>query len=63
MHFVIILIVLIIEKPFSIESSLEWKKVTIPHSWNTEDILDDECVFNYCQNCGYGTYDNLILVQ
>ena len=21
---------------------LEWDKVTIPHSWNTEDILDDE---------------------
>lgn len=31
-----------IENPFSSESSLEWEKVTIPHSWNTEDILDDE---------------------
>jgi beta-galactosidase len=31
-----------IENPFSGESSLEWEKVTIPHSWNTEDILDDE---------------------
>jgi beta-galactosidase len=31
-----------IEKPFSNESPLEWKKVTIPHSWNTQDILDDE---------------------
>tara|TARA_R110002096_G_scaffold9533_3_gene37611 strand:- start:73794 stop:76385 length:2592 start_codon:yes stop_codon:yes gene_type:complete len=31
-----------VEKPFSSEASLEWEKVTIPHSWNTEDILDDE---------------------
>jgi beta-galactosidase len=31
-----------IDKPFSTESSLEWEKVTIPHSWNTQDILDDE---------------------
>lgn len=25
-----------------------------------ESVLDDECGFNYCQNCGYGAYDNLI---
>ncbi|MFS4482727.1 glycoside hydrolase family 2 TIM barrel-domain containing protein [Hyunsoonleella sp. 2307UL5-6] len=31
-----------IEKPFANSSSVEWEKVTIPHSWNTEDILDDE---------------------
>lgn len=31
-----------IENPFSSSTALEWEKVTIPHSWNTEDILDDE---------------------
>ena len=31
-----------IESPFSEDLNLEWEKVTIPHSWNTEDILDDE---------------------
>jgi len=31
-----------IENPFSKTKSLDWEKVTIPHSWNTQDILDDE---------------------
>jgi len=31
-----------IEHPFSNDASRSWEKVTIPHSWNTEDILDDE---------------------
>jgi len=31
-----------IESPFSEDLDVEWEKVTIPHSWNTEDILDDE---------------------
>ena len=32
-----------IEHPFSNDNSgITWEKVTIPHSWNTEDILDDE---------------------
>lgn len=31
-----------IENPFSKTKSLDWEKVTIPHSWNTKDILDDE---------------------
>ncbi|UMB54095.1 DUF4982 domain-containing protein [Lutibacter sp. A64] len=31
-----------LEQPFSNETTIEWEKVTIPHSWNTEDILDDE---------------------
>lgn len=31
-----------IENPFSQESSTDWENVIIPHSWNTEDILDDE---------------------
>ncbi|GGD27417.1 glycoside hydrolase family 2 TIM barrel-domain containing protein [Hyunsoonleella pacifica] len=32
-----------VEHPFSNDNSeITWEKVTIPHSWNTEDILDDE---------------------
>jgi len=31
-----------IENPFSNDGSRSWEKVTIPHSWNTQDILDDE---------------------
>ena len=31
-----------IENPFSDNESRVWEKVTIPHSWNTQDILDDE---------------------
>ena len=31
-----------ISTPFSSETDLKWEKVTIPHSWNTQDILDDE---------------------
>ncbi|WP_288955905.1 glycoside hydrolase family 2 TIM barrel-domain containing protein [uncultured Polaribacter sp.] len=31
-----------IEKPFDSNTKLEWEKVTIPHSWNTQDILDDK---------------------
>ncbi len=31
-----------IKKPFSESESLKWEKVTLPHSWNTEDILDDK---------------------
>lgn len=31
-----------IEHPFSNYASRSWEKVTIPHSWNTQDILDDE---------------------
>ena len=29
-----------LELPLS--EKITWDKVTIPHSWNTEDILDDE---------------------
>ncbi|WP_016957763.1 glycoside hydrolase family 2 TIM barrel-domain containing protein [Catenovulum agarivorans] len=28
--------------PFAKNDQPKWQKVTIPHSWNTEDILDDE---------------------
>ncbi|WP_299016004.1 glycoside hydrolase family 2 TIM barrel-domain containing protein [uncultured Polaribacter sp.] len=31
-----------VEKPFSPATTVNWETVTIPHSWNTEDILDDE---------------------
>ena len=31
-----------IQKPFSNDKALKWEKVTIPHSWNTKDILDDK---------------------
>ncbi|WP_298495947.1 glycoside hydrolase family 2 TIM barrel-domain containing protein [uncultured Algibacter sp.] len=31
-----------IDKPFSNDDSVSWEKVTIPHSWNTKDILDDQ---------------------
>ena len=31
-----------ITAPFSPETTVDWKTVSIPHSWNTEDILDDE---------------------
>jgi len=31
-----------IENPFSDDVSRIWQKVTLPHSWNTQDILDDE---------------------
>ena len=31
-----------IAAPFSPETNVDWENVTIPHSWNTEDILDDE---------------------
>ena len=31
-----------INDPFKEVSTRVWEKVTIPHSWNTEDILDDE---------------------
>ena len=31
-----------IKKPFAKKSKLTWEAVTIPHSWNTQDILDDE---------------------
>jgi len=31
-----------IEHPFSNDASRSWEKVTLPHSWNTQDILDDE---------------------
>ena len=31
-----------LKTPNSNNESVEWEKVTIPHSWNTEDILDDE---------------------
>ena len=31
-----------IENPFSKDESRNWEKVTLPHSWNTQDILDDE---------------------
>lgn len=31
-----------IENPFSGDVSRSWEKVTLPHSWNTQDILDDE---------------------
>ncbi|MFK8058617.1 MAG: glycoside hydrolase family 2 TIM barrel-domain containing protein [Polaribacter sp.] len=31
-----------IKNPFSNEKSGVWEKVTLPHSWNTDDILDDE---------------------
>ena len=30
-----------LENPFA-EKSNSWEKVTLPHSWNTQDILDDE---------------------
>ena len=31
-----------IKNPFSDDASQSWEKVTLPHSWNTQDILDDE---------------------
>ncbi|WP_397445700.1 glycoside hydrolase family 2 TIM barrel-domain containing protein [Polaribacter sp. R77954] len=31
-----------IENPFPDDASRIWQKVTLPHSWNTQDILDDE---------------------
>jgi len=31
-----------LEKPFSEDNTTGWSKVSIPHSWNTLDILDDE---------------------
>jgi beta-galactosidase len=31
-----------INEPFSSETNVDWEKVTLPHSWNTQDILDDE---------------------
>ncbi|WP_396600616.1 glycoside hydrolase family 2 TIM barrel-domain containing protein [Algibacter sp. R77976] len=31
-----------IQNPFSSETDISWEQVTIPHSWNTQDILDDE---------------------
>ena len=31
-----------LDNPFSNVDVVSWEKVTIPHSWNTEDILDDE---------------------
>jgi beta-galactosidase len=31
-----------IENPFSKETTFNWEKITIPHSWNTKDILDDK---------------------
>lgn len=31
-----------IENPLSNDLDVSWEKVDIPHSWNTEDILDDE---------------------
>ncbi|WP_298763431.1 glycoside hydrolase family 2 TIM barrel-domain containing protein [uncultured Polaribacter sp.] len=31
-----------IKTPFSPATTVDWETVTIPHSWNTEDILDDE---------------------
>ncbi|WP_299064219.1 glycoside hydrolase family 2 TIM barrel-domain containing protein [uncultured Polaribacter sp.] len=30
-----------LELPFSIDKTKVWEPVTIPHSWNTQDILDD----------------------
>ncbi|NJX14553.1 glycoside hydrolase family 2 TIM barrel-domain containing protein [Tamlana crocina] len=31
-----------LEQPFDTDETIVWENVTIPHSWNTEDILDDE---------------------
>ena len=31
-----------LETPFNTDETVVWENVTIPHSWNTEDILDDE---------------------
>jgi beta-galactosidase len=31
-----------LKNPFDKASEASWEKVTIPHSWNTKDILDDE---------------------
>lgn len=31
-----------IEKPFANDEAQNWEKITLPHSWNTQDILDDE---------------------
>ncbi|WP_248722399.1 glycoside hydrolase family 2 TIM barrel-domain containing protein [Seonamhaeicola sp. ML3] len=31
-----------LEKPFDNNEHITWENVTIPHSWNTADILDDE---------------------
>ncbi|WP_136480748.1 glycoside hydrolase family 2 TIM barrel-domain containing protein [Cognatitamlana onchidii] len=31
-----------LEQPFNTDETIVWENVTIPHSWNTEDILDDE---------------------
>ncbi|TBN03699.1 DUF4982 domain-containing protein [Hyunsoonleella flava] len=32
----------VLDKPFTNDAGTVWEKVTIPHSWNTEDILDDK---------------------
>jgi beta-galactosidase len=31
-----------LETPFYADETVVWENITIPHSWNTEDILDDE---------------------
>lgn len=31
-----------LDNPFLNDDAVSWEKVTIPHSWNTKDILDDE---------------------
>jgi len=31
-----------LETPYNTDETVVWENVTIPHSWNTEDILDDE---------------------
>jgi beta-galactosidase len=31
-----------LDNPFDKAAKVSWEKVTIPHSWNTEDILDDK---------------------
>lgn len=31
-----------LEKPFDNNQDISWEKVFIPHSWNTQDILDDK---------------------
>ncbi len=31
-----------VEDPFTDKPATVWEKISIPHSWNTEDILDDE---------------------
>ncbi|GAA4814713.1 hypothetical protein [Litoribaculum gwangyangense] len=39
-----------VEKPFNTDDTVVWEKFTIPHSRNTEDILDDED--GYCRGAG-----------